>query len=162
MTTTRADIAPQVPPPGRPGAPYWDPTDDRIYQCLFVEYKSVAATAREIGLDRKTIRDRRRKMMLKVPVEDIELHRTAEDTRLEHLVEEQARIARFALDPERESFNLDMAHRALKEIHQLTKTRIDLFGLAQPVADPGPDAESLNDLFAAYNVGRADAQQESI
>lgn len=138
----------------------WDDLDHAIYDARIRRHLSLRATGHEVGLSHEQVRRRIRAMLRRVTFAEIDEMRTEQGHRLDELSASAYRIAEYALKHDPEAGRVpdpDKALKALREVHALVRTRIDLFGLAQPApADPGEDY--LAGLIGAYLRGVNDTE----
>lgn len=138
-----------------------DDRDHLIYDLYWRQHKSLRDTAVEVGMSHEGVRYRIRRMMPWIRHEDHEQLRDEEGVRLTELRNQATRLLAVALgDPTNPDTAPDLtnANRALREIHSVTRTMIELYGLERRPGERGSaDPADINDLFDAYFQGHADA-----
>lgn len=155
-------------PNGR-GNPATDDIDRVIYDLRIRQHQSLRAVAEEVNLHHTTVRDRLRRILRDIEHPEVEQMRTEEGHRLDELQAQNQAIIETALTPIADidgtlifpSNSLEIAQRGLKEIHQITRTRDTLFGLARVNGQPPPDDDRLNSLFEAYLAGVRDTEAKA-
>lgn len=131
-------------------------TDQLIYHYRFVEHLSLRACALALGCSHEQIRLRIKAIVPQLRHEDHEQLRDEEGLRLDELRSITGKVLTLAVGAE----NPELALKAIRELHALTRTAITLYGLELQAGDPPPDDDKINDLLAAYTAGAVAASRD--
>lgn len=131
-----------------------DDLDHLIYDLYYRQHLSLRGVAAEVGMSHAGVSYRLKRMMPWLRPEDHEQLRDEEGTRLTELRNQQLLLAKQAL----EGGDVAAASKMFREIHAITRTMIQLYGLEVRADDPpAADPDRLNSLIDAYLQGAADA-----
>lgn len=106
-----------------------DDLDETIYHLRIREHMTWRDIAKECNMNHEAARTRFHKLLQRVTPADIELMRTIENDRLDELATQHKKTAEIAYA----AGDLKSLVKTLHQIHDITKTRIKLNGLEQPV-----------------------------
>lgn len=124
-------------------------TDQLIYHYRFVEHLSLRACALALGCSHEQIRLRVKAIVPMLRHEDHEQLRDEEGLRLDELRSTAGKVLTLAIGTQ----NPELALKAIRELHALTRTAITLYGLELQPGDAPPSDDKINDLLNAYQAG---------
>lgn len=129
-----------------------DDINDAIYTARILDGMSWRDVGKTVGLSANSARDRFLRHCRRMKPGDAADLRAEESDRIDELRSTAQSTARACAT----AGDLELALKYLREVHALTRTYIQLWGLDRREEEPA-DIDNLNTLIGAYLQGAADA-----